>query len=342
MRVALTVDPELPVPPRLYGGIERIVDLLARGLVEQGHELTLFAHAESNSGGTLIPWPGSDSRSLRDTTRNAAILARAVVEGKFDLVHSFSRIAYLTPILPLQIPKLMSYQRAITPRTVKLGHTLSRGTLAFTSCSEWMQREVAHIGRWHVIPNCVSLGSYIFSPSTDECAPFVFLGRIEEIKGPHIAIEVAKRTNTPLIIAGNIPPEKKQWFDSHIAPAIDGSFISYVGEVDDHQKNELLGAARALLMPILWDEPFGIVMIEAMACGTPVLGFRRGAVPDVVRHGETGFVCDTVDELVGAVERLSEIDRLACRARVQQNYSDDAVVPSYLRVYNEIARQKTR
>jgi glycosyltransferase involved in cell wall biosynthesis len=164
----------------------------------------------------------------------------------------------------------------------------------------------------------------------------VFLGRVEEIKGPHLAIEIARRTNLPLVIAGNVPDNQRQFFETRIAPHIDGKAVSYIGPVDDAAKNALLGNARALLMPILWEEPFGIVMAEAMACGTPVLGLARGSVPEVVEHGVTGFVSDDVDGLVAAVRKLETISRDACRARAERLFSDTAVVENYLAVYREM------
>jgi glycosyltransferase involved in cell wall biosynthesis len=336
LRIALTADPELPVPPRLYGGIERIVDMLAQGLEARGHEVTLFAHWESVTAGRLVSWPGRTSRDPLDTARNAAALAGTVLRGRFDLIHSFSRIAYLTPILPLNVPKLMTYQRDISPRTVRLGHALSRGTLSFSAISSWMMGPVKHIGRWSMIPNGVPLETYGFSSDVAADAPLVFLGRLEEIKGPHLAIEIARRTGAPLILAGNVPHAHRAWFESAVAPHIDGKRISYVGPVDDAQKSALLGQARALLMPILWEEPFGIVMAEAMACGAPVLGLARGAVPEVVEDGVTGFVRPEINGLVEAVGRLGEIDRAACRSRVEANYSDKAVVESYVSLYNSL------
>jgi glycosyltransferase involved in cell wall biosynthesis len=342
MRIALTADPELPVPPKLYGGIERIVDMLARGLIARNHDVTLFAHRSSASVGRLVPWPGRDSRSLLDTARNAAVLAHEVMRVRFDVVHSFSRIAYLTPILPMVLPKLMTYQRAISPRTVQFGHVLSRGTLEFTAISHWMRRPVAGIGRWHMVPNGVPLDVYDCRTDIGDDAPLVFLGRIEEIKGPHLAIEIARRAERPLVIAGNIPKEHEAWAAEHVLRHVDGARISYVGPVNDSQKNTLLGAASALLMPILWDEPFGIVMIEAMACGTPVIGMRRGAIPEVVKDGVTGFVCGTVDELVDAAARLSMIDRANCRARVERLYSQEAVVEAYLDIYRSLGRAGNR
>ncbi|MFZ0408437.1 MAG: glycosyltransferase family 4 protein [Cyanobium sp.] len=332
MRIALTADPELPVPPKLYGGIERIIDLLARELSRRGHEVSLFAHPDSATAAELIPWPGCSSRSRADTLRNSATLLREVRRGRFDLVHSFSRVAYLLPLLPLPIPKLMSYQRAISRRSIRFGHGLSRGSLHFSAISRWMIEPVADIGKWHLVPNGVPVASYPFVEDPGADAPLVFLGRVEEIKGPHLAIAVARRAGLPLVIAGNVPQEHQGWFDTHIAPQLDDS-ITYVGPVDDQRKAQLLGSARALLMPILWEEPFGIVMAEAMACGTPVLGFGRGAVPEVVEHGVSGFVVETFDELVAAVGRLDQLRRSDARQRVEAHYSENAIADRYLDVY---------
>ena len=337
LKIALTADPELPVPPLLYGGIERIIDLLARELAARGHGVTVFAHPASQTAGTLAAWPGAVSQSKVDTVRNAAALARGVIGGEFDVVHSFSRIAYLSALLPLRIPKVMTYQRAISPRTVRWGHALSRGTLEFTAISEWMLRDVRAIGRWNMVPNGVPLQTFAYQAKVASDAPFVFLGRIEEIKGPHLAIELARRCGRKLVIAGNIPDEKRSWVETEVMPHVDGDRVRYIGPVNDAQKNMLLGEAAAFLMPILWDEPFGIVMAEALACGTPVLGLRRGAVPEVVDDGVTGFVRDTLEELVAAAAALPTIRRAACRAAVAARYSETVVVDGYEAVYRRAA-----
>ena len=340
MRIALTADPELPVPPRLYGGIERIIDLLAHELEARGHQVTLFAHPDSRSAGSLVPWPGAASASKLDTARNAATLAGAVARGRFDLVHSFSRIAYMTPILPLSLPKLMTYQREISPRTVRWGHRLSGGTLEFSGISHWMIKAVQEVGRWHMVPNGVDMDTYAFAAKTPADAPLAFLGRLEEIKGPHLAIEVARRTGARLIIAGNIPEEHRAWFDAAVKPHLDETQIRYIGPVDDAQKNAMLGEARAFLMPILWEEPFGIVMAEALACGTPVIGLNRGAVPEVVQDGVTGFVREDVDGLVEAVGRIGDIDRAKCRQSAERSYSAKAIVDGYIEVYRAMLARK--
>jgi glycosyltransferase involved in cell wall biosynthesis len=336
MCIAITADPELPVPPELYGGIERMIDGLVRTLMAQGHAVTLFAHPSSSVPCELVPWPGASSRSRRDTARNAACLARAVMAGRFDLIHSFSRLAYLLPLLPLPIPKLMSYQRAITRRSVQRSYALSRGSLHFTAISQWMLQPTDGIGDWHVVPNGVPLDTYPFAEAPSPEAPLLFLGRLEEIKGPHLAIEIAQRTGLPLVLAGNVSTEHQQWFADHIQPQLDSPRIRYVGPVNDSQKAVLIGQCRALLMPILWDEPFGIVMAEAMACGTPVLGLNRGAVPEVVEHGVTGFVARSLEELIYQVHQLPQLERADCRRRVERLYSTGAMAEGYLRVYRSL------
>jgi glycosyltransferase involved in cell wall biosynthesis len=263
-------------------------------------------------------------------------ISRTVIGGGFDVVHSFSRIAYLLPLLPLSIPKLMTYQREVTPTSVALGHRLSRGTLHFSAISQWMMEDVKYLGNWHLVYNGVPMHVYDFVPAVADDAPLVFLGRIELTKGTHLAIEIAQRTGRRLVIAGNIPPACQAYFDEQVQPHIDGERITYIGPVDDQQKNALLGSSAAFLMPILWEEPFGIVMAEALTCGTPVLGLRRGAVPEVVEHGVTGFVCDTVDELVAAVCQLENLDRRASRDRAERMFSDHVIVQAYLDVYRQL------
>jgi len=342
MKLLLTADPEIPIPPEYYGGIERIIDMVTRSLVERGHEVHLMAGDGSMPACEVSAWPGRSSLSGFDTLRNSVALTRAVRRGKFDLVHSFSRLAYMAAILPAPIPKLMTYQREITKRTVNAAQKLSRGTLEFSGISQWMVEGVRHIGNWHVVPNGVPLRIYDFNPVAASDAPLVFLGRVEKIKGPHLAIEIAKRSGRNLVIAGNVPEGHRAWADHHVLRHSDGKQIQFVGPVDDKQKNILLGSAAAFLMPILWEEPFGIVMAEAMACGTPVLGMRRGAVPEVVEDGVTGFVRDSVDELVDSVKNITKIDRVACRNRVEALYSDRAVVDGYEAIYMGMIEKAVR
>ena len=209
----------------------------------------------------------------------------------------------------------MSYQRAVSPRSVALGRLLSRGSLQFTGCSASLIHPWRSFEDFHVIYNGVPLGTYIAKGCVPADAPLTYLGRIEEIKGVHLAIEVARRSGRRLIIAGNIPERAqcRHYFDQKIAPHLDGTDVLYVGPVIDQEKNELLGQSAALLMPLLWDEPFGIVMAEALACGTPVVGLRRGSLPEIVEDGVNGFICENVEQMVAAVANLASIDRKQCR-----------------------------
>ncbi len=337
LRIAITADPEIPVPPRHYGGIERIVELLVAGLCDRGHDVTLFANSESQVPCRLAPWRGRSSRSMHDTTRNAFQLFSECRRNRFDVVHSFGRLAYLAPLLPLAVPKLMSYQRHITRRSVLWGDRLSRGSLRFAACSRHLLEGVADVGVWYVIYNAVSREKYHFAPAVSADAPLVFLGRMERIKGPHLALEAARLSGKRLILAGNVPPtpEHQQFFKDSIAPFLDGEQVRYIGPVDDRAKDSLLGSAAALLMPLLWNEPFGIVMAEALACGTPVIGFPRGSVPEIVQHGINGYICGGVEHMASLAQEAHRISRAACRSSFEERFSESVMVSAYLDAYHQ-------
>jgi glycosyltransferase involved in cell wall biosynthesis len=338
-RIAVTVDPEIPVPPTLYGGIERIVDMLIHGLVDRGHEVTLFAHPDSGVPCRLRPYPGLRSQDRVDLALNMWYVSSTVLRGEFDLVHSFGRLAYLLPLLPLPLPKIMSYQRTISPRSVAWGDRLSRGSLHVTACSQHILQASGCRRNRHVIYNAAPADRFTFHPDAAPGAPLVFLGRIEPIKGAHLAIEVAHRSDRPLIIAGNVPESAQEYFVREIEPHLDGTDVTYLGPVGDAQKNDLLGGAAAFLMPVLWDEPFGIVMAEALACGTPVIGLNRGAVPEVVQDGVNGFVCCSVEEMAARVGAIQSINRGACREIMEHRFSDRVMVDAYEALYRSIARK---
>jgi glycosyltransferase involved in cell wall biosynthesis len=341
MRILITADPMLPVPPRLYGGIERIIDALVRGLVARGHSVTLAAHRDSEVPCRLVAYGGLTAERRVDTVRNAWTVTRGALERQ-DLVHSFGRLAYLTALLPTAVPKIMSYQRHPALAQVHRAVRLARpGTLMFTGCSEYITRQIRPLAPATTVYNCVPLERYAFQGGVAHDAPLVFLGRVERIKGVHTAIQVARASGRALVIAGNVPPgEGEEYFEREVAPLVDGDQIRFVGAVDDAQKNALLGTAAALLMPIEWDEPFGIVMAEALACGTPVIGFRRGAVPEVVEDGRTGFVVDTPEQMAAAVGRIREIERRACPCEAR--FSADVIVDQYERLYTRFARRGQR
>jgi len=347
LRIAITADPYLPVPPRLYGGIERVVALLVSGLVRRGHDVTLVAHPDSQTPAELIgygvpPHTGVAAR-VRELLQVGSALVR--LSGAVDVIHSFGRLAALAPVLPMRgVKKIQSYQRAIPWTGVRRAARLGGESILFTGCSTSLYgsangaaagtlRLRSGQARWRTVFNCVDPSTYAAVTHVPADAPLAFLGRIERIKGTHTAIHIAKAAGRSLVIAGNVADQA--YFDAEVAPHIDGRLVRYVGEVDDAAKNRVLGASAALLMPIEWDEPFGIVMAEAFACGTPVIGFSRGSVPEVVRDGVNGFLAGTVADACQAVQRLHRIDREMVRRDCEQRFSSDAIVRAYEDIYRE-------
>jgi glycosyltransferase involved in cell wall biosynthesis len=346
LRVAITADPYLPVPPTFYGGIERVIDMLARGLTERGHEVTLIAHPDSRTPARLIgygrpPHVGWRARAGELVDVGAALWR---LRREVDVVHSFGRLAALPPILPLRrLPKIQSYQRdAVSWPNVRRAIALAGSSLVFTACSTSVYRGAPPDprigGDWRTIFNGVDVSRYACRPQVAADAPLMFLGRLEAIKGVHDAIAIARGARRRLIIAGNrvAGPAGDAYFEQAIAPHLDGDRVQYVGAVDDAAKNDWLGRACALLMPIGWDEPFGIVMTEAFACGTPVVAFARGSVPEVVRTGVNGVACRTVEEAVAAVARVASIDRAGVRADCEARFSAAVIVDRYEALYNEL------
>lgn len=336
MRIAIIADPFIPVPPVGYGGIERIIDLLVKGLLSEGHQVALLAHSESNTAAVKFSY----SRKNRFHHIVRMMEVSEIRHFKPDIIHSFGRMAYLLSFLFSRTPKIMSYQREPTISQIQRAKKIfQKNSLYFTGCSDYISDQIKPYAPVSTIYNGVELEKYDFKESVKNDAPLLFLGRIEPIKGTHIAIEIAKKTQMKLIIAGNIPEEHQKYFDEEIKPALNTE-ISYVGIVNDFEKNILLGNASAFLMPIEWNEPFGIVMAEAMACGTPIIGFNRGAVTEIIVDGVNGFKCDTKDEMTNYVKRIGEINRKSVRADVERRFSSQAITKQYLNLYEHLIERR--
>lgn len=334
MRIAISADPFIPVPPENYGGIERIIGFLAEGLAARGHQVMLAAHAQSKVNVPVIPYPSANGGRGAFVQNTLAI--KRLYDWGPDVIHSFSRLAYLLPLLVRKVPKIMSYQREPTLSQIKKALLVSKkGSLTFTGCSDYISAQIKSIATAHTVYNGVDIGKYTFTDKTDTDAPLIFLGRIEPIKGTHHAVETALKTGRKLIIAGNIPNEHMPYYLQYIKPFL-SSDIEYAGPVNDVQKNELLGKCVAMLMPVDWNEPFGIVMCEAMACGTPVIGFNRGAIPEVVKHGYSGMVCNNTSEMVAAVQNISLIKRQDVRDHCAAHFSSDVIIDNYIRLYTSV------
>jgi glycosyltransferase involved in cell wall biosynthesis len=345
MRILLTADPMIPVPPTGYGGIERIVDALLRQYRAAGHEVALLAHRDSHSpADRRFEWPAIPLDSPLSTLRHALALHQAARVFQPDVIHSFCRLAYLLSVLPTRQRVVMSYQRHTGGRQVATAARLGGRTLRFTGCSEF----IAAMGRraggdWTAIPNFVELDKLDFVRSVPADAPLVFLSRLDDIKGPDLAIAMARAAGRRLILAGNrsIETAQRVFFDREIAPHLGRDGIEWIGEVDDAQKNALLGQAAGLLVPIRWDEPFGIVFAEALACGVPVISSPRGALPEIVRPGETGFLVDTVEQGAAAIHQLGSLNRRACREAVERRFTARQVAGEYLDLFAQLTRAAT-
>lgn len=346
LHIGITADPVVPVPPVLYGGIERIIDFLVRGLVERGHRVTLFAHPDSRVPATLVPYgvPPHEGRGprARELWQLASrLLAR---HRQFDVVHSIGRLAALAPLIPLRsLPKVQSYMRDAVPwGSIRIASRLGGRSMAFTGLSTSVYQNRPRQGRdggeWHTIFAGVETAKYTPVAHVPDDAPLVFLGRVERIKGPHDAIAIARAAGRRLIIAGNLvrTGADPDYYEREIAPHVDGASVTYVGPLDDAGKNDLLGRGAALLFPIDVEEAFGIVMAEAFACGTPVIGYARGSVPEVVREGVNGFVCRDVPGAVAAVARLGSIDRRRVRADCEERFANESIVSQYEALYQDL------
>jgi glycosyltransferase involved in cell wall biosynthesis len=301
-----------------------------------------MAHRDSScANDAFFAWPFTQATSLSQHVRHVIALRSAVHRWKPNLVHSFSRLAYLLALLGSDVPAVMSYQRHTGGKRIGRMASLLGKKLRFTACSEF----IAAMGRpwggdWDVIPNFVDCDFFEFRNEVPADAPLVFLSRVEEIKGPHLAIEIARRAQRKLLIAGNIPetPDGIRYWKIKVEPLVDGSLVCYVGAVDDFQKRDLLQKAAAMIVPVQWGEPFGIVFAEALACGTPVISCPDGALPEIVRDGEHGFLIRTIDEGVNAVKRLQTISRSSCRAHAESSFSASAVVIQYEALYQGLSR----
>ncbi|MEQ8336715.1 MAG: glycosyltransferase [Cyclobacteriaceae bacterium] len=335
MKILITVDPEIPVPPIAYGGIERIVDQLIYAYSREGHEVTLVANPKSSNSAAvqIIGWDRLHSRGYDNVFFNAKKLYRVVREVQPDIIHSFSRLLYQYPVFfRTSIPVYQTYQRQISRKSTSLAASIAGNQLAFTCCGAHMIKEHPIADKCTPIHNFTNID--YFKPAEKASKHLFYLGRIEDLKGTREAIDVALATGKKLIIAGNIEEDHVHYFEKQVEPHLKNSLIEFVGPVNDSQKLEYLQQAEAFLFPIKWEEPFGIVMVEAMACGVPVIGFDRGAVPEVVVDGVTGFVVKDVDEMIRAVKQVGKIDRKAVRDYCVKNFSTRQIASQYLDLFN--------
>lgn len=356
MKIAQVVPLMHTVPPRAYGGIEAVVAELTSRLARRGHELTLFASKGSTLRGeniTLVessPFP-----TIEDLSKNGEWEARETeavlgMQDEFDLVHLHYEPLIVNRALESSDRTLLGEMRRpflhtfhnTTHLSKHVAYYRSRPELWDVPCAFISASQRAPLPFWRaasVIHNGIATErfAYAAAPSAEPYA--LFIGRLARIKGVVEAIAAARRATTTLIIAGTADEPDRAFFEAEVVPLMDGEKVVFAGEANFAKKVALYRGARATLVPLQWEEPFGLVMAESLACGTPVIAFDRGAASEIVTDGETGFIVRTVEEMADALARIGEIDRLACRRRAEEKLDAERMVDDYERLYHAILRR---
>jgi glycosyltransferase involved in cell wall biosynthesis len=341
MRIAQVSPLYESVPPQLYGGTERVVAYLTEALVELGHDVTLFASGDSRTRAELEPvWHAALRLNppLTDPSAAEVLLIGRVLERahEFDVIHFHSGYSHFPVMERLAVPHVTTlHGRLDLPELQPLFRRF--GEMPVCSISDAQRAPLPGINWVGTVHH--GLPPMPCPPEREPRGYFAFLGRIAPEKRVDRAIEIANRLRVPLKIAAKIDRADRVYYEREIAPLLASPFVEYLGEIGECEKPAFLGGARALLFPIDWPEPFGLVMIEAMACGTPVIAFRQGSVPEVIDEGVTGFVVDDMDAAVAAAARVGEISRPGCRAVFERRFSAARMARDYVEIYATLVRR---
>ncbi len=340
MRIALVAPPWIPVPPLGYGGIEWVVHLLAERLVATGHEVTLYARGDSRTSAELVAFvPKAEPRRMHDQSLDAHhmgqvfrdIRARADRGDGPDVVHDHSEWLGAAFAHTLPMPVVFTHHNPLTPDRRRV-YDAFFDDVTHVCLSQHQRSTWSRLADAPVVANAIDVSAYDVRSGRDDF--LLCLSRIHPDKGNHLALEAGRRTGRDVVLVGKIDAgEGGRYFAEQVEPLL-GPRARYLGEVSDDTKHELLGSAAGTLFPIRWDEPFGLVMAESMAAGTPCIAFARGAAPEVIVDGVTGFLVDDLDGLVTAVGRLDEIDPVACRVHVERHFSPESMASAYVQVYD--------
>jgi glycosyltransferase involved in cell wall biosynthesis len=340
MRIAEVSPLYESVPPRMYGGTERVLSFLTEELVRLGHDVTLFASGDSQTSARLVP---GSPRSLRldpdcfDPLASHFVMLEQVVARaqEFDVIHYHVDYLHFPFSQRHEAPHLTTlHGRLDIPELQAVYRTWPTAPLVSISDA---QREPIPSANW-VCTVQHGLPSDLLQPGTGKGGYLAFLGRISPEKGPDRAIAIARAAGVPLKMAAKIDKVDREYYEQVVRPLMDPAVVEYVGEINEREKQAFLGDAAGLLFPIDWPEPFGLVMIEALACGTPVLAYRRGSVPEILEDGVTGCLVDNLAGAVGAVDRLRAMDRGVCRREFDRRFTAARMAEDYLSVYETLAK----
>jgi glycosyltransferase involved in cell wall biosynthesis len=338
MQIAQIAPLHERVPPKFYGGTERVVSFLTEELVRQGHDVTLFASGDSITSAKLVPCCGAALRlnpAVRDTLASHMVMLDKVRRraDEFDILHFHIELLHAPLVREFADRTLTTlHGRLDLPDLIPFYGAF--GDLPLSSISNHQQgylRNVNWMGTvYHGLPSDLL-------PSPKAAGYLAFLGRIAPEKRPDHAIEIATRSGMPLKIAAKIDRVDQAYWDEKIRPMVEAnSEVEFMGEIGESDKAGFLGGAAALLFPIDWPEPFGLVMIEAMACGTPVIAYRRGSVPEIIQDNVSGFVVDTIEEAITAVRRVADLDRAKVRAAFERRFTAERMARDYVALYRQL------
>ncbi len=337
----MLAPPWIPIPAPAYGGIEEVVRLLCEELVHRGHDVTLFAPPGSESPAEVeSPLPrthpdeiGSAQHEADHVARAFSAISEAAVTGNpYDVVHDHTGFMALAMADHIDTPFVHTVHGPFEDDVSSFYAAHGRKATIVTLSKSQRSQAPEAMGPCEVVPNPLRVDEWPFRSEKEPWA--LWIGRMSPVKGPHRAIAAAREAGVPLVLAGPVQPGQEEFFATEVEPHIDGRAVRYVGEADASAKRDLYCAARAVLMPIRWEEPFGLVLVESMMSGTPVVAFRRGAAPEIVDDGITGFLVEDAAGMADALRRVGAIDREACRRRAVARFSASRMVRDHLRVYH--------
>ena len=341
MKIAQVAPLRETVPPPSYGGIELVVSRLTDELVRRGHEVTLFASGDSKTLAQLeavYPRALRLDPQIRDYDLYEMLELSQVYQrvSEFDIIHSHIGVMALPMASLVSTPTIHTLHGSFTPDTSRAFSY--HQNQPYVSISDAQRR--VDLNYVSTVYNGINTGNYPFFEQPEDPPYLAFLGRFSPEKGPHNAIAIAKKSGWKLKMAGKIDEVDTEFFDAEIAPHIDGKQIEYLGEVSHAEKAKLMGKAAVTLFPITWREPFGLVMIESMATGTPVIAIDLGSVPEVINHGVTGFVCQNIEQMADMIPKALELNRQVCREYVENKFTVTQMVNGYEAVYEKIIQQR--